>query len=64
MFYATTKGIVSIRKMSQIEYKSIIHALENIQWYHYTMCGMVIGGSEFNPKFEAYIKWSDVQKNH
>lgn len=40
----------------------IVEALENVQWYHCGGAGMENGGSTQDPRFEAYVKWSDIQK--
>ena len=40
----------------------IVEALENVQWYHCGDAGMENGGSTQDTHFEAYVKWSDIQK--
>ena len=40
----------------------IVEAIENVQWYHCGGAGMENGGSSQDPRFEPYVKWSDIQK--
>lgn len=40
----------------------IVEALENVQWYHCGGAGVENGGSSQDPRFEPYVKWSDIQK--
>lgn len=39
----------------------IIHALEVVDWYHFTPDGMKTGGNTSDEESAPWVKWSDIQ---